>query len=190
MTTKHAFIAAYRKRVVETYGEGTPDPWAADPERLERFMQSVTMTVMTKATTWAWDSPLSRQAWRDIGCKGKITLKGIKALPEAPAPIDKAKALELIKELREYDHLFLTREGALNFSKPFGFEARTWVHKADPTDPKGLTFHDGRKQAEGIDAAVLAGQICSHLGVKARSMFGRGSQLRSCCDALEAHFAK
>lgn len=98
--------------------------------------------------------------------------------------------LALIADLRHYDHAFLTREGALHFSKPFGFEAYTYVAKANPQDFKGLTLANGATEAEGIDAADLAEQICRHVGVKYDSKFGRGSQLRACCDALEAHFKK
>ena len=96
-----------------------------------------------------------------------------------------AELLKLVEKLREYDHAFLDTEGALHFSTPFGFKARTYVAHADPTEPKGLTLHDGAASAEGIDAVDLAKQICHHVGVEYESKFGRGSQLRSCCDALE-----
>jgi len=102
--------------------------------------------------------------------------------------ITKNTALTLVSELRQYDHAFLSREGALKFSQPFGFDAYTYVMQANPQDFKGLTLHDGSKEAEGIDAQDLAMQICDHLDVKYQSKFGRGSQLRACCDALEAHF--
>jgi hypothetical protein len=92
---------------------------------------------------------------------------------------------EIVKELRECDHLFLTVEGAIKYSQPFGFTARTYVVKANPEDPKGLTLYDGAVSAEGIDASDLALQICHHLKVDYDACFGRGSQLRKCCDALD-----
>jgi hypothetical protein len=94
--------------------------------------------------------------------------------------------IKYVNELREYDHAFLTVGGAEYFSQPFGFRARTSVHYANPEDPKGLTFDNGAKQANGVSAHDLAGQICRHLGVKYDEKMGRGSQLRACCDALDA----
>jgi hypothetical protein len=41
-----------------------------------------------------------------------------------------------------------------------------------------------------MDAALLAGAICTLLDVKYGEVFGRGRQLQMCCDALEAHFSK
>lgn len=101
-------------------------------------------------------------------------------------PTKRGHYLKLIAKLREYDHLFITPEGANHFSTPFGFKAHTYVLKANPSDPKGLTLNNGATEAEGIDAQDLAMQICRHLKVPFDSKFGRGSQLRACCDALEA----
>lgn len=92
---------------------------------------------------------------------------------------------ECVDKLRQYDHAFLTVEGAMSFSRPFGFEARTYVERADPSDPKGLTLNNGAASAEGIAAHHLAEQICQHVGVDYPEKLGRGSQLRACCDALE-----
>jgi hypothetical protein len=93
--------------------------------------------------------------------------------------------MEYVAKLRQYDHAFLTVEGAMRFSKPFGFNARTYVERANPNDPKGLTLHNGAASAEGIAAHHLAEQICQHVGVDYPECFGRGSQLHACCDALE-----
>jgi hypothetical protein len=93
--------------------------------------------------------------------------------------------LEHVNDLRRYDHAFLTVEGALRFSRPFGFEARTYIERANPNDPKGLTLANGAESAEGIAAHHLAEQICDHVGIDYPECFGRGSQLRACCDALE-----
>jgi hypothetical protein len=91
-----------------------------------------------------------------------------------------------VDELRECDHCFLTVEGADYYSKPFGFTARTYVAHANPHDIKGLTLDSGAASARGIAAEVLARQICDHVGVAYQETMGRGSQLRKCCDALEA----
>ena len=93
--------------------------------------------------------------------------------------------LKYVDDLRRYDHAFLTVEGAENFSKPFGFIARTSVVRANPEDPKGLTLDNGAKSARGVAAHLLAMQICDHVGVDYEEKFGRGSQLYACCNALE-----
>jgi hypothetical protein len=93
--------------------------------------------------------------------------------------------LKYVNELREYDHAFLAPAGAQYFAEAFGFTAKTYTVEASPNEPKGLTLHNGAKQAEGIAADRLAIDICCHVGVEYESKFGRGSQLRACCDALE-----
>jgi len=105
-------------------------------------------------------------------------------------PLDAKTAREFglmkyVDKLREYDHAFLTVEGAEYFSKPFGFAARTYVERATPNEPKGLTLNNGAKEARGIAAHHLAEQICDHVGVEYPEKLGRGTQLRVCCDALE-----
>jgi len=93
--------------------------------------------------------------------------------------------LQVVDKLRQYDHVFLSPEGADYFSSAFGFRARTYVERATPNEPKGLTLDNGATEAEGIAAHVLAEQICQHVGVRYPEKFGRGTQLRVCCDALE-----
>jgi hypothetical protein len=99
--------------------------------------------------------------------------------------------LQAVHDLRNYDHAFLTAEGVAKFAKAFGLEGKIkpYREKANPSDPKGLMFHNGASEGVGMDAQILAMSICEHLGVKYPEMFGRGSQLRACCDALEQHFA-
>ena len=76
MSTKAAWLAAYRARL-EVYG------WAREPEKLERFMASVRETITTDRATWNHSSSdMGREAWRDVGCKGKMTLKALRALPQ------------------------------------------------------------------------------------------------------------
>jgi hypothetical protein len=90
-----------------------------------------------------------------------------------------------ITELRDYDHVFLSVEGAQYFARPFGLEPRVYAVEASPNEPKGLTLADGATSAVGIGAHELACQICEHVGVEYATSFGRGSQLRLACDALE-----
>jgi len=73
--TKGQFIKAYRAHVVASY------PWAADEAKLDRFMASVTVTLSTERATWAWSSKGTKEVWKAIGCKGPVTLKGLRALP-------------------------------------------------------------------------------------------------------------
>lgn len=93
--------------------------------------------------------------------------------------------LQLVTELRKYDHVFMSVEGAHYFSEPFGFTARTYMAHANPDDPKGLTLEGGAKSAVGVSAHELAIQICEHVRATYAQSMGRGSQLRLCCDALE-----
>lgn len=95
--------------------------------------------------------------------------------------------LKLVGDLREYDHSFISPEGARHFSEPFGFTARTHVELDSRAQIKGLTIHDGSPAAEGVAAEDLARQICDHLKVAYPPMMGRGFALRSCCDALEQY---
>ena len=118
-----------------------------------------------------------------------LNRKGV--IPISKKPMDGKLArdfglMKYVDQLRRYDHAFLTVEGAEALSKPFGFTARTYVERANPNDPKGLTLHNGAKSAKGIAAHHLAMQICDHVGVEYSADFwGRGSQLRECCDQLE-----
>jgi hypothetical protein len=100
--------------------------------------------------------------------------------------------LKAVADLRKYDHVFLSEEGVAHFAKAFGLQEQIKCHKvkADPPGTlKGLTLNGGAKEAVGMDAMLLAMSICEGLGVTYPEMFGRGSQLRACCDALEQHFS-
>jgi len=101
--------------------------------------------------------------------------------------MEKARQAKVIRDLYEYDHAFITEEGAEHFSKPFGFKAHCYVEKANPSDPKGLTFDDGRLEGKGVAAEKLALQIARHLNVNVPDMFGRGSQLRIACAKILEH---
>lgn len=96
-----------------------------------------------------------------------------------------------VKQLREYDHAFMSPLGVEHFAKAFGVTLIPTRHEATiDRDPKGLMLPDGVTSAIGMDAAAMACGICRQLGVEYEGKFGRGSQLRACCDALEAHFSK
>jgi hypothetical protein len=100
--------------------------------------------------------------------------------------------LEAVRKLATYDHSFLTPEGARSFAEPFGMKVYTQKVRANMGDAKGL-YVEGvapRTLVEGVDAASLAVDLCNHLGVSYPPMFGRGSRLRACCEALERHVTK
>lgn len=104
-----------------------------------------------------------------------------------PTPEHRRAWLAAVADLRDYDHAFLDEEGVKHFGDIFGFIPRTYIAKADPPGtPKGLTLEGGRKSARGLGAHELAMQVCRHFGVAYETKMGRGSQLRYCCDALEA----
>jgi hypothetical protein len=100
--------------------------------------------------------------------------------------------LDVVEDLRGYDHAFISKEGVEHFSKAFGVKLTAFRHRADagPKNPKGLTLNGGAKSAVGMDAATLASIVCDSLGVDYAEKFGRGSQLGACCTALEEHFKK
>ena len=108
----------------------------------------------------------------------------------------KKSQLQVIQELREHDHGFLKGDYAVSLAEAFGFTPDLVTLEADPPGTfKGLTLFDddgkplpaGTKR-EGIEAHRLAEQICEHLHVEYPGMYGIGSQLQVCCDALEKHF--
>lgn len=76
--TKTAFLQAYRAELARY-------PWAADPERLARFMRVCAGTIATPVDLseghWNHDGDAVTAAWRAIGGKGKPTLKALRALP-------------------------------------------------------------------------------------------------------------
>lgn len=106
---------------------------------------------------------------------------------EAQDVWDTAKQLEAVETLREYDHAFISPEGVTEICRPFGFMGTTYeATDTSDKDPKGLSLPGGPgSKARGVDAQDLAIEICERFGVSYDSKFGRGSQLRACCDALQ-----
>lgn len=74
--TKKAFLDAMRAAIERLYGSG----WANNPAALERFMESVRLTIEGKQWTWNHDGEACTAAWRAIGGKGKPTMKALRAL--------------------------------------------------------------------------------------------------------------
>lgn len=72
--TKDAFLAALRRNLVATY------PWAQDQAKLDRFMASARETIEGTSSTWNKDGEASLAAWREIGGKGPMTYKALRAL--------------------------------------------------------------------------------------------------------------
>lgn len=71
--TRTAFLAAYRAHLVAMY------PWTADANKLDRFMTGVEDT-LNGGHQWNHDGQAVTAAWREIGGKGKPTLKALRAL--------------------------------------------------------------------------------------------------------------
>lgn len=93
MTTKAAFLIAYRKRLAEMTD---PRSWT-DPE-LDRFMDSVLTTITTDNSPVNLLSEKAKETWRAIGCKGALTYKGIRALPDGDIPAPTESVLRLRAE--------------------------------------------------------------------------------------------
>lgn len=98
------------------------------------------------------------------------------------------KQLTAVKELRDYDHCFLSPEGVKYFAKSFGVKLKPYRLSANPHEPKGLTLYSGKSSALGMDATEMARSVCKQLNVPYESKFGRGSQLKECCEKLQEHF--
>ena len=97
--------------------------------------------------------------------------------------------LAAVADLRNYDHAFITPKGVARFNAALGVDIKPYTAWADPNDPKGLTFDDGAKSGQGCDAAYYAEEACRLAGSPFEPwQSGRGSRLRSACDALEALF--
>lgn len=75
LTTRSQFLAMYREILPVEY------PWARDPARLDRFMESVARTINTQAATWNHDSGVARKAFKAIGGTGPYSRKALRELP-------------------------------------------------------------------------------------------------------------
>jgi len=74
--TLSAFLAAYKALLLANM------PWAQqDGAKLDRVMGSTRATLTTTQATWNHTGAMAKAAWKQIGGKGKPTLKALRALP-------------------------------------------------------------------------------------------------------------
>lgn len=76
--TKKAFMKAYCGELLLTY------PWTSEDaglKKLEKFMESVWLTLTEQQTTWSHLGECVTAAWHSIGGKGTPTLKALRELP-------------------------------------------------------------------------------------------------------------
>ena len=76
--TKSGFVLAIEREIVQRHA------WAKDAAKLATFMDAVRNTITTTASGHIWhhQGPASDAAWREIGGKGKPSLKALRALPD------------------------------------------------------------------------------------------------------------
>lgn len=73
--SRQKFLDLYRAALIATYA------WARDDAaKLERFMLSVEETLASKHSTWNHSGDAVTVAWREMGQRGKPTLKQLRAL--------------------------------------------------------------------------------------------------------------
>jgi len=96
--------------------------------------------------------------------------------------------IALVKDLKECDHGFLSVKGVKHFTQPFGFVGKTRLAKVNPNKFKGLSLNEGMTEAVGQDADKTAKEIADNIGLKEGIDYpfqhGRGSKLRTICDAI------
>ena len=72
--TKKEFLSLYREELPKRY------PWAQDATKLDHFMKVVAETVRGTSSGWNWDGPVTTYVWKQLGGKGKPTLKALREL--------------------------------------------------------------------------------------------------------------
>lgn len=73
--TKSQFMAAYRRILQEKY------EWAQNEKALDRYMNSVRMTLAGEANSWSRSGDAYFAALREVGINQRITLKAFRELP-------------------------------------------------------------------------------------------------------------
>lgn len=74
--TKNRFLSAYRAALKGAY------TWTRDEDKLTKFMDGVANTIKSNnVSIWNASGDAMQKAWKDIGMKGKATLKGLRSLP-------------------------------------------------------------------------------------------------------------
>ncbi|QSY98536.1 hypothetical protein J2J97_32030 (plasmid) [Rhizobium bangladeshense] len=74
MGKKEEFIDAVRPKIVAKYD------WAKDAGRLERFLTAIRVTIETDSNQVDVGGASLVEAYREIGGKGKLTYKALRAL--------------------------------------------------------------------------------------------------------------
>lgn len=75
--TKQRFIDTYRQLIINNY------TWAEDKDKLDQYMANVDATIRLNVTTVdLLAASMAKRAWKDIGCKGPISYKSLRALPD------------------------------------------------------------------------------------------------------------
>jgi hypothetical protein len=75
--TKPDFLAEY-EAALRASGYG----WAADDEKVARFMDKVRITITTDSAPWDFHGSATKTAWRNIGGKGMPTRKQLRELAD------------------------------------------------------------------------------------------------------------
>jgi hypothetical protein len=123
---------------------------------------------------------------KSIGAKDE---KELGMTPEYEGGNDMQQIADAIDNLAAYDHALISAKGCKDLAAAFGVADQITTHTYYAGEGKGgLTLFGGEKKAEGLEASVLACQICNALGVEYESKLGRGFQLRTCCEALRKHY--
>lgn len=91
---------------------------------------------------------------------------------------------DVMTVLVENTHTLFTNEMVEKINGAFGLRIRPKMYRANPSEPKGLTLDNGRKDAIGISALDAAIELCAALNVQFESKMGRGYQVRACVEAL------
>jgi hypothetical protein len=100
---------------------------------------------------------------------------------------EQAAALD---KLEQGTHVFWNPKGVQMLTEPFGFKGKVFTEYANPKDPKGLTFDNGAKSAEGADSISVSNQILDHYNLTAEHKLGRGFQVRVNVEAIREHLSK
>jgi hypothetical protein len=104
---------------------------------------------------------------------------------------------EVLKQLAQMDHAFTTERFALAACVAYGAVPHMESVVVDSTEFKGLNAawdDDGKPLPDGTrvfgaSAENLAKCLCRAVGLSFPFMYGRGSQLRACVEALAKHEA-
>ena len=74
--SKKEFLGAYQEELCKSFA------WAADLEKLAKFMQSVERTICSNADTWNHDSPIAKKVYQRLTGKKDYSRKALRALGE------------------------------------------------------------------------------------------------------------